>query len=58
METPETDVEFDDTANLSGATAVGPDDLSDSALGRSVTSVLRDARGQAVVKPISFDSAL
>jgi FXSXX-COOH protein len=57
METSETDVEFD-VVNLSGATAVNLEDLPDSALGRSMKRVRRDALHLHRVDVAMFQSAL
>jgi FXSXX-COOH protein len=57
METSETDVEFD-VVNLSGATAVELDELPDSALGRAMKRVRRDALHLHRVDVAMFQSAL
>jgi len=57
METSETDVEFD-VVNLSGATAVDLEDLPDSALGRSMKRVRRDALQPYRVDAAMFESSL
>ncbi|MGW2517184.1 FxSxx-COOH cyclophane-containing RiPP peptide [Streptomyces sp. NPDC001617] len=57
METPATDVEFD-VVNLSGSAAVELDDLPDSALGRAMKRVRRDALDHRAVNAAMFESAL
>ncbi|MBO4258301.1 FxSxx-COOH cyclophane-containing RiPP peptide [Streptomyces griseorubiginosus] len=58
METPSSDLEFDDVLNLSGVTAVELDELPDNALVRAMRRVRRDVVERHAIDVAMFDSSI